>query len=313
MNPQLTQNNRPPRRFLRINVLASILTTMNLYMGTTSILASIGQEFHWAATCILLAIIFDTFDGFVARITNSVSDFGKELDSLCDMVSFGVAPAVLVFMAYLPPESHLPVSARAESIVGMTGSYMAIIYVICTALRLARFNTWHARQPDFFIGLPSPAAGGMLAAFVLFLLYFEHSLNAHALGSLAYVALGPMAVFVAFLMISSVRYPKNRLKTFLFKPRHAFQALTVTAFTLGIIHYAVVKSISLVLFPLACVYVLFGLGDTLHGRITGKTPASADLVTMDMMDHPEEASDQLETSPEQGEHEASGGDSLASF
>ncbi|NLN94235.1 MAG: CDP-diacylglycerol--serine O-phosphatidyltransferase [Candidatus Hydrogenedens sp.] len=313
MSPQLLPKSGTPRRFLRINLLASILTTLNLYMGMTSILASIGQEFQRAATCILLAIIFDTFDGFVARLTNSVSDFGKELDSLCDMVSFGVAPAVLVFMAYLPPDAHLPVSARAESIVGMTGSYMAIIYVICAALRLARFNTWHAGRPDFFIGLPSPAAGGALAAFVLFLLYFESSLNAHALGSLAYVALGPAAVFLAFLMVSSVRYPKNKLKTFLFKPRHAFQALAVTAFTLGIIHYAMVKSIFLVLFPLACLYVLYGLVDTLYGRIVGREPTRADLVEEELMEGIVDVSDTQQIRLPSTDGDEQGGDSLASF
>jgi CDP-diacylglycerol---serine O-phosphatidyltransferase len=266
------------RRLRNINVLASVMTTMNLYMGVTSILASIGLEFKWAATCILLAIIFDILDGFVARLTNSCSDFGKELDSLCDLVSFGVAPAILVFMAYLPEGAHLPVlSPRAESIVGMTGSYMAIIYVICAALRLARFNTFHAEMRESFIGLPSPAAGGTIAAFVLFLMYFEQRLDAHALGPFAYVALGPTSVLLALLMVSSVRYPKGRLKSFLLKPRHAFITLAICAFAIVIVHYALVKSASLVLFPLSAAYVVFGMGDTLYGRITGRTPSYASL------------------------------------
>ncbi|MCK5861801.1 MAG: CDP-diacylglycerol--serine O-phosphatidyltransferase [Candidatus Hydrogenedentes bacterium] len=258
-------------RFLHINVLASVMTTMNLYMGVTSILASIGLEFKWAATCILLAMIFDMLDGFVARLTNSCSDFGKELDSLCDLVSFGVAPAILVFMAYLPEGAHLPVSPRAESIVGMTGSYIAIIYVICTALRLARFNSFHADMRDSFIGLPSPAAGGTLAAFVLFLMYFEQRLDAHALGPFAYVALGPTAVVLALLMVTSVRYPKGSLKSFLLKPRSAFITLAIYAFAIVIFHYAMVKSASLVLFPLAAAYVLWGMGATLYRRLTGRT------------------------------------------
>ncbi len=267
---KLKRRGEHKRRFRNINVLASVMTTMNLYMGVTSILASIGLEFKWAATCILIAIIFDMLDGFVARLTKSCSDFGKELDSLCDIVSFGVAPAVLVFMAYLPEGAHLPVSPRTESIVGMTGSYMAIIYVICTALRLARFNTFHADMKDSFIGLPSPAAGGTLAAFVLFLIYFEQRLDTHALGPFAYVALGPTAVVLALLMVSSVRYPKGRLKSFLLKPRSAFLTLAIYAFAIVIIHYAMVKSASLVLFPLAAAYVLFGIGDYSYGMITGR-------------------------------------------
>ncbi len=267
------------RRFMQVNVLASVMTTMNLYMGVTSIFASIGLEFQWAATCILLAMIFDMLDGFVARLTRSVSDFGKELDSLCDLVSFGVAPAVLVFMAYLPEGTHLPVSPRAESIVGMTGSYMAIIYVVCAALRLARFNTYHAEMRHSFIGLPSPAAAGAIATFVLFLMYFEQRLDAHALGPLAYFALGPTSVLLALLMVSSVRYPKGRIKAFLLRPRHAFITLAIYAFAIGIIHYAIVTSVSLVLFPLAAAYVLFGLGDTFYGRITGRLPSYATLST----------------------------------
>ena len=262
-------------RFMRISVLASVMTTMNLYMGTTSILASIGLEFRWAATCILIAMVFDILDGFVARMTHSVSDFGKELDSLCDVVSFGVAPAVLVFMAYLPADAHLPLSPRMESVIGMTGSYVAILYVICAAWRLARFNVYHAGQSDSFVGLPSPAAAGALATLVLFLIYFEEILDRHPLGALAYVALGPTAVCLALLMISPVPYPKNRLKSFLFRPRHAFLTLATCAFAMVIIHYAVVKSISLVLFPLAALYVFFGIGDMIYGRITGRDKGHA--------------------------------------
>ncbi len=264
--PKINKKAGKSRR-VHINVLASVMTTMNLYMGTSSILASIGLEFQWAATCILMAIVFDMLDGYVARLTRSESDFGKELDSLCDMVSFGVAPAVLVFIAYLPAGAHLPVSPRTESILGMSGSYMAIVYVICAALRLARFNVYHAARRDSFIGLPSPGAAGALASFMLFLIYFEEPLDRHALGGWAYVALGPAAVFLALLMVSPVRYPKNRFKSFLFRPRNAFLTLAICAFAMVIVHYAIVKSVSLVLFPLAALYVFFGIGDTVYGRI----------------------------------------------
>jgi CDP-diacylglycerol---serine O-phosphatidyltransferase len=305
--PKMKKKNGRPR-FMQVNVLASVMTTMNLYMGTTSILASIGLEFHWAANCILLAMVFDMLDGFVARLTHTVSDFGKELDSLCDMVSFGVAPAVLVFMAYLPADAHLPVSPRAESIVGMTGAYMAILYVICAALRLARFNTYHAGNRDFFIGLPSPAAAGALATFVLFLNYFEGALGQHELGVFAYVALGPTAVILALLMVSSIRYPKERIKSFLFRPRHAFQTLAICAFVIVIIHYAVVKSASLVLFPLTMSYVLFGIGETFYGRLTRKETVYAGLLpdVPDDTGEPEEEEGD-EAAPEETEEETNAG------
>ncbi len=261
---------RQPHRFRPVNVAASVMTTMNLYMGVASIFASIGLEFRWAATCILMAIIFDMLDGSVARLTKSVSEFGKQLDSLCDLVSFGVAPAVLVFMAYLPEGTHLPLPPTAESIAGKTGSYIGIIYVICTALRLARFNTFQSDRRDSFIGLPSPAAGGTLAAFVLFLQYSEARLDSHAMGPMANFMLGPTSVLLALLMVSTVRYPKNRFKALILKPQHAYVTLAVAAFCIAVVHYAITRSVSLVLFPLAMGYVLFGMADTAWAWARGK-------------------------------------------
>lgn len=273
-HPLRRKGSKPKRRFRPVNIAASVMTTMNLYMGVASIFHSIGNEFTSAANCILLAIIFDILDGFVARLTKSVSEFGKQLDSLCDLVSFGVAPAVLVFMAYLPEGGQLPIGPKAEAIAGAAGSYMGIIYVICTALRLARFNTFQSDRRDSFIGLPSPAAGGTLAAFVLFLQYFE---NRVSVDPVAYFMLGPTMVALAILMVSTVLYPKNRFKAFIVKPQHAFMYLAMGAFLIAVIHYAFTRSASLVLFPLAMAYVLFGLFDAAWGRLSGRAlPALAD-------------------------------------
>lgn len=261
-----------------INVLASVMTTMNLYCGLASIFASFGFEFEKAAIFILVGIIFDTLDGTVARITKSTSDFGKELDSLCDIVTFGVAPGVLVFACYLPnaPTLHAPMTENAESIIGRTGSYLAILYTICAALRLARFNTFQAERTDYFTGLPSPAAGGTLAAFVLFLEYFEYRLDNYQMGPYAYYLLGPMAVLTAVLMISTVRYPKNKFKSFVLAPRRAFIALGMYALLIVVIHYAVSKSPYTVLFPLGAAYVLYGLGDTFFFTFIKRRPSAGD-------------------------------------
>jgi len=256
------QNSEGAKRRRRpINVLASIMTTMNLYFGVASIFASIGQEFEKAAYFILLAIVFDMLDGFVARLTDSVSDFGKELDSLCDVVSFGIAPAVLVFVAYLPEAGPELAAVPKESIIGKTGSYMAIIYAICTALRLARYNTWQAERQDSFVGLPSPAAGGTMAAFVLFLTYYEDVIETHKFGALGYYALGPLAVLLAFLMVSNVTYPKSRAKAFVLSPKLGFRFLGLFAVVAAIFHYGITQHPSVVLFPLAMSYVLFGIGE----------------------------------------------------
>lgn len=265
-----------------INVLASVMTTMNLYCGIASIFASIGFEFEKAAIFILVGIVFDALDGAVARITKSTSDFGKELDSLCDIVTFGVAPGVLVFTSYLPdaPTLHIAMTQHTESIIGRTGSYLAIIYIICAALRLARFNTFQAERTDYFTGLPSPAAGGTLASFVLFLNYFEDRLDNLQMGPFAYYLLGPMAVITAFLMVSTVRYPKNKMKTFVLAPRRAFIALGMYAIVIVAIHYAVSKSPNIVLFPLGAAYVLYGLGDTVFYTFFRRRPLAGDGVAL---------------------------------
>jgi len=257
-----------PRRLRPVNVLASTMTAMNGYMGVASVFASIAQDYKWAATCILLAILFDVLDGFVARLTRTVSEFGKQLDSLCDAVSFGVAPAVLIFMVYLPEGLKLQLPARAEELLDKTGAYIGIIYVICTLLRLARFNTFQADLRDSFVGLPSPAAGGTLAACILFLHYFE-SLE-RPLDSLAYFLLGPFTVLLALLMVSSIRYPKGRLKSLVLKPQHAYVTLAGIAFIIAVVHYALTRSASLVLFPLALLYVVFGMVDTAYMAVTGR-------------------------------------------
>lgn len=278
---------RKNRRAIRrrpVNLLASVMTTLNLYMGIMSIFSSIGQEFENAAYFILAGILFDMLDGFVARLTHSTSEFGKELDSLADIVTFGVAPAVMVFVAYLPEAANLPTMPGNESIVGKTGSYMAIVFAICAALRLARFNTYQSDMRDSFVGLPSPAAGGTLATSVLFLEYVEKNIVGMEGGFIAYYALGPLAVALALLMVSTVRYPKNRFKAFVLAPRHAFIGLAFWAFVIAIAHYALTTSPHIVLFPAAMTYVLFGVVDSgwaalaawRKGELDGTAPAAPD-------------------------------------
>ena len=248
-----------------INVLASAMTTMSLYLGVASIFASIGSEYDRAAFLIFGAILFDMLDGTVARLTHSVSEFGKELDSLCDLVSFGVAPAVLVFSVYL---QHAP---QEGSFVGKTGAFVAIIFVICTALRLARYNTYQSEMRESVVGLPSPAAGATVASFVLFLRFFGFFKS-----DFEYYAVGALTLLMAGLMVSTVRYPKDRMKSFVLSPNHAFIALGIIAYAVAIIHYAVTISPAIVLFPLTGTYVLFGIGDTLHARFTQRAHSAAE-------------------------------------
>ncbi|MCC6144876.1 MAG: CDP-diacylglycerol--serine O-phosphatidyltransferase [Candidatus Hydrogenedentes bacterium] len=236
-----------------INVLASGMTVMGLYMGTASIFSSIEHEYKTAAFLILGAIFFDMFDGTVAKLTKTTSEFGKQLDSLCDLVDFGVAPAVLVYNAY---QMYTPQAGSFAAKTGSLVAIVAIVYVICAALRLARFNVYQADQRDWFEGLPSPAAGGTVATFVLFLQYFESSAE--------YYILGMMTLLLAGVMVSTVRYPKDRMKSFAFAPKHAVFILGAVALAIALVHYAITISPAIVLFPVAFAYVLFGIADTVH-------------------------------------------------
>jgi len=140
----------------RFYPLPCMITLASLFCGFYSIVSAINSDFKTAATAILVATIFDTLDGRVARLTNSTSQFGAELDSLCDMISFGVSPAVLAYLWALHP-------------YGRYGWLAAFLYVAMTSLRLARFNSQDSTsESKNFVGLPCPAAAAMISAAVLF-------------------------------------------------------------------------------------------------------------------------------------------------
>ncbi|WP_446009949.1 CDP-diacylglycerol--serine O-phosphatidyltransferase [Candidatus Electrothrix sp.] len=174
----------------RFNALPSMLTCTSLFSGFYSMVASINGDFFPAAVAILVAGVFDGLDGRVARLTDSTSRFGMQLDSLCDMVSFGVAPALLAYLWALIP-------------YGRYGWLAAFLYVATTALRLARFNSM-AEDPDNdnhdFVGLPCPAAAGAIATMVMFFHYLG------ATETVKHFSILLLVYLLSYLMISSHRY-----------------------------------------------------------------------------------------------------------
>ncbi len=251
------RRNRRRRRSRRrpINVLASALTTAGLCAGIGSMFAAVNGEFARASYLIIIAIVFDMLDGPMAKLTNSVSEFGKQLDSLCDLVSFGAAPAVLVYAVYVDE------AGASDAFLAQAGSVMAIIFPVCGALRLARFTLYQTEKRDYFVGLPIPAAGGTLAAYVLFVHYFE-------MPQLFWVAvLGPMSLGLAFLMVSTAPYPKDRIKTVILAPRYGFRLLLVAAVAIAVFISVSDESPAVVLFPLMFAYVLLGLYDVGRGYL----------------------------------------------
>jgi CDP-diacylglycerol--serine O-phosphatidyltransferase len=242
------------RRRMPINVAASVITTLALYCGVASVFFAINGDYTRAGYLIILAIVLDMIDGTVARMTKSASDFGRELDSLADVVSFGVAPAVLIYCAYLVEgrESH--------QFLAPAGSMMASVYVICAALRLARYNVFQADRQDLFIGLPSPAAAGNIAAFTLFCQYFELHV--------AYWVLGPFTLVLALLMVSTVRYPKKTMRVFILAPRRAFRVLVLCVGAIAAVNYALHYSPAIIFLPFGVFYVAFGLVNEAAGFLT---------------------------------------------
>ncbi|HEU5135460.1 MAG TPA: CDP-diacylglycerol--serine O-phosphatidyltransferase [Steroidobacteraceae bacterium] len=162
--PQLSSKDsadNPPRR--GIYLLPNLLTTGCLFSGFYSIVAAVDTNFAFAGAAVFIALLFDGLDGRVARWTRTESPFGKEYDSLADMVAFGVAPAVLVYQWGVIRISEYGDKWR------QFGWVIAFFYCACAALRLARFNTRAAAgDKRYFEGLPSPSAAATVAAFVWF-------------------------------------------------------------------------------------------------------------------------------------------------
>jgi CDP-diacylglycerol--serine O-phosphatidyltransferase len=175
-----------------IYLLPNLFTTGALFAGFYAIIAAMRGDFESAPIAILFALVFDGLDGRVARLTNTSSKFGAEYDSLSDMVSFGVAPALVVF-------------SWALGDLGKFGWSAAFIYVACAALRLARFNTQiDTADKNYFTGLASPAAATIIASIV----WVCHDLGwvGEALPTELAVVVGLLTATVGFLMISNFPY-----------------------------------------------------------------------------------------------------------
>ncbi|MGE5625892.1 MAG: CDP-diacylglycerol--serine O-phosphatidyltransferase [Bacillota bacterium] len=183
-----------PRR-RGIYLLPNLFTTAGLFSGFYAIVAAIAGKFEPAAIAVFAAMVFDSLDGRVARWTHTESAFGKEYDSLSDMVSFGLAPALVMF------EWSLHSMADYGNAWGKVGWMGAFFYAVCAALRLARFNVRVGIvDKRYFQGLPSPAAAGILAGAVWCALNFDVP------GSAVIIPAYILTVGAGALMVSSIGY-----------------------------------------------------------------------------------------------------------
>ncbi len=227
--PQVKEKRRFNSKHL--SILPNACTSMNLFCGYLSVVMTSQGEFLAAGWLILLANIFDILDGRLARLTSVESRFGAELDSLADLVSFGVSPAFLVYTRYLEHDR-------------ISGLVVSGIFVLCGALRLARFNVTPHSKKDVFEGLPIPAGAGILATMTIYELQFFNFLKIPA-------SIIPVVVIItSFLMVSKIEYPAMK-KT----PQTSGKRQFVVAFLL----LALVVNPPITLFFLSWGFALYGL------------------------------------------------------
>jgi CDP-diacylglycerol---serine O-phosphatidyltransferase len=217
-----------------IYILPNAFTSLNLFCGFISIVSAIDGRFEFAASAILVAVVFDSLDGKIARATNTTSQFGIEYDSLSDLVSFGLAPSLLMYMWVLKP-------------MGRVGWLAAFLFTTCGALRLARFNTMAEETPSaHFLGLPIPAAAGMVCAAVLFC--SKYSIPATDMPVIFLLGI----YFLSFLMVSTIKYES-------FKKAELFKKMKFNVLVgLILIFVMIAQKPQLFLFSLGLIYVTSG-------------------------------------------------------
>ena len=230
-------------------VLPNLFTVSSILLGFYALVLCAGDpspaQLYQAALAIFFALFFDAFDGRVARMTKTQSDFGTQLDSLADVISFGAAPALLVYKWALAP-------------LGLLGFFLSFAYVACGAIRLARFNVLAQRgdkgSSRFFVGLPIPLAAGAIVALVI--AHYRTFRDATDAATRAPIAV--VVALLAFLMVSTVRYRT-------FKDVHISpKSLTVFVFLCLVgVGVGIATRASFVLVVYVTAYVAMGLAESL--------------------------------------------------
>ncbi|SIP88757.1 CDP-diacylglycerol--serine O-phosphatidyltransferase [Solilutibacter tolerans] len=232
---QESERRRPARA---VYLLPNLFTTGGLFAGFYAIIAAGQGKFGHACVAIFIAALLDGLDGRVARLTNTQSEFGVQYDSLADLVSFGMAPALVMYhwaLQYMRLDGVAP---------GKLGWLAAFLYAACAALRLARFNSQvSVVDKRWFVGLASPAAAAIMASFVWTLHDFGWQGEVMRYWAIA------ITVLAALLMVSNFRYSS-------FKGRGGAQGERVPFWTLLLV---VAALIALALYPPQTLLLVFGL------------------------------------------------------
>ncbi len=219
--------------------IPSLFTVGNLFLGIVAIILVFNEEPVYAAIMVLIAMLLDGVDGRVARALNVTSEFGKELDSLSDVISFGVAPA---FIMYVVAFQNLSPAA---------GWIVTALFPICGALRLARFNVISG-TPGYFIGLPIPAAGGVLCTLALF--YKSIPVSVLVISMLV----------LSYLMVSNIRYPSFKKVSVSKGALWVIPIIIIAAVVLGLLYS---EHLAKIIFVPLLLYALYGLKKNVKLRL----------------------------------------------
>ncbi|OEH86300.1 CDP-diacylglycerol--serine O-phosphatidyltransferase [Desulfuribacillus stibiiarsenatis] len=222
-----------------IKAVPSVFTVGNLFIGILSIILAFQGQVEYAAIMVVIGMLLDGLDGRMARMLNAQSEFGKELDSLSDIISFGVAPAFIMYVVILQDYSYL-------------GWIITAVFPICGALRLARFNVQEG-APGYFIGLPITAAGGILATLTLYI------------DSLHPLVLTAGMLGLSYLMVSNVHYPSFKK---LGIPKFVYWISAILVLVILIVSMFYPTQVNKILFVPLAVYAFYGLKKNV--RIFGK-------------------------------------------
>jgi len=223
--------------------IPNLFTIGNLFLGIVAIILVFNEKPEYAAMMVIIAMLLDGVDGKVARALNVQSEFGKELDSLSDVISFGVAPAFIMYVV-----AFQELNPAAAWII-------TALFPICGALRLARFNVISG-TPGYFIGLPIPAAGGVLCTLALF--YQDIHVTVLLLSTLV----------LSYLMVSNIKYPNFKKVGIPKGSIWMIPLIVVVAVVLGILFP---HQLSKIIFIPLVLYALYGLKKNVDRRLSGRS------------------------------------------
>ena len=261
LRPLRRSTDAPHRKLRRgVYLLPSLMTLGNLFCGYACIVYAMRGEYGVAAPFIGIAMVLDTLDGRIARMTGSSSEFGLQFDSLADVISFGMAPAILTFSWGLTS-------------LGRWGWAAGFVYVTAAAMRLARFNIQSGSvDKKYFVGMPSPAAATVPASTI-----FAYPAGfQHPMGAIPVLAL---VLVPAFLMVSTIKF--RSFKTFDFEARRSYTVLIAVAALIAIIS----AHPALALVTLSYGYLLSAFVEMIVFRTRHREPEPAQLPAANVVEH----------------------------